>query len=748
MKNKLALATILLGGLALATACNKENNNEILGIPEGAIRLTAEGYQSDQKTSVDGYTVEWRYYDQVRLNAATPRVIVDGDNAYVNGLTLSGTVYGYYPHNIVGENTTDWNTATPTVTIPASYSSYIDDGRQVIALPMVGTANAGDATITFHHLTAAVNVMIWNATGNTLSVDRVVVKVPGYRLHGSVSLDFTDDNLGLASSYTPSTNADSEVEVTFAVPLEIANDENNVKSVQVPFLPIGSSSQLTIEIYSHQSGIPLHTYTYSHAASTNALGRNMMLTAYCKMHTGEGNHVTEVNPLANPLTFEAKVAGATVTFSSGQSGATLQYSTDCTSWTNYTGPITLTNVGDKVFFRGDNQALGTNDDANCSNFSCDGDCYLYGNVMSLLYPTSFPTAASLPDEYTFYCLFKNNTHIFIHPTEPLVLPATTLKPYCYKNMFSGCTRLTTLPATLLPATQLANYCYEGMFSGCTSLTTLPATLLPARQLTNYCYEEMFSGCTGLTTLPATLLPATYGLTLNCYKGMFSGCTSLTTLPDNLLRSRNLNKNCYQQMFSGCTGLTTLPATLLPSTHLYYYCYERMFENCTSLTTLPATLLPATRLEQYCYQGMFSGCTGLTTLPDNLLPATSMQEACYKEMFSGCTGLYTLPANLLPATTLENGCYYKMFANCESLPSAPDLPAPTLKTHCYAEMFYNCGSLSSVKCLATDNVNQNYSTQNWLYGVEGEGTFYADNASVNWVSGSSGIPDGWNRVNVN
>ena len=694
MKNKLALATILLGGLALTTACNKENNNEILGIPEGAIRLTAEGYQSDQKTSVDGYTVEWEDDDQVRLNEETPHIIVDGDNAYVTDLEFTGTVYGYYPHDIVGETSTDWYTPTPTVTIPASYSSYIYDGRQVIALPMVGTANAGDATITFHHLTAAVNVMIWNATGSTLSVDRVVVKVPGHRLHGSVSLNFADHNLGLASNYDASTNADaeseSEVEVTFADPLEIDVGESNAKGVQVPILPIdGSDMELTIEIYSHQSGFPAHTYTYSHAASTNALRRNQMLTAYCKMHTGEDNHVTEDNPLTTPLTFEAIVAGATVTFSSGQSGATLQYSTDGTNWTSYTSPITLTNVGDKVSFRGNNQALGINDDANCSNFSCSDDCYLYGNVMSLLYSTSFPTTNSLPAAYTFHCLFKDNTHIISHPTEQLLLPAIQLSLYCYKEMFSGCTSLTTLPATLLPATQLLIHCYDGMFSSCTGLTTLPATLLPATELAN---------------------------------------------------------GCYSGMFSGCTGLTSLPANLLPAESLYYFCYEKMFSGCTSLTTLPPTLLPATGLTSNCYSGMFSGCTGLTTLPPNLLPATQLRENCYKEMFRGCTSLNTLPATLLPATRLWQGCYYQMFANCSSLPSAPDLPATTLVSECYYQMFWECHFLSSVKCLATDNINQDC-TNDWLYHVWSNGTFYAANAAV-WGSGRSGIPNGWTRVNVN
>ena len=37
-------------------------------------------------------------------------------------------------------------------------------------------------------------------------------------------------------------------------------------------------------------------------------------------------------------------------------------------------------------------------------------------------------------------------------------------------MFSGCTSLTQAPE--LPATTLANYCYKGMFSGCTRLSQI------------------------------------------------------------------------------------------------------------------------------------------------------------------------------------------------------------------------------------------------------------------------------------
>lgn len=64
---------------------------------------------------------------------------------------------------------------------------------------------------------------------------------------------------------------------------------------------------------------------------------------------------------------------------------------------------------------------------------------------------------------------------------------------CFKDMFYGCTALTTPPS--LPATTLAASCYDRMFHGCTGLVAIPA--LPATALKASCYASMFYGCTGI-----------------------------------------------------------------------------------------------------------------------------------------------------------------------------------------------------------------------------------------------------------
>ena len=306
--------------------------------------------------------------------------------------------------------------------------------------------------------------------------------------------------------------------------------------------------------------------------------------------------VTKTDDRATPLTFEAVAdAGAKVTFTLYSSiisaAGTVEYSTDGTNWDIYTSGNAISLAkGGKVSFRGSKTKYDG------SIFSCTEDCYVYGNVMSLVSPTGFETA-QCSENATFWRLFQYNTKIKNDPSKPLMLPATTLTDNCYGQMFQGCTGLTLPP--VLPAITLSSGCYQGMFMGCTGLTTAPE--LPATSLNYRCYASMFEGCSGLVAAP-------------------------------VLSATTMGGSCYAEMFSGCTSLTAAPA--LPATTLVTDCYNGMFSGCTSLTTAPD--LPAKALATSCYAGMFSGCTSLTTAP--VLAAPTLVEACYSFMFNGCSNL--------------------------------------------------------------------------------------------------------------
>lgn len=236
-------------------------------------------------------------------------------------------------------------------------------------------------------------------------------------------------------------------------------------------------------------------------------------------------------------------------------------------------PVT---TGDKILWKADASRICFDDDdyVYYSRFISTCEYNVYGNVMSMLFEDEFEDKLELTEFRQLSNLFMSNDDNLLVNAENLILPATILSRFCYKEMFMNCTSLTTAPE--LTATTLAEYCYCEMFINCTSLTSAPE--LPATLLLDSCYNSMFQGCTSLTTAPE--LPATT-LVFGCYNSMFKNCTSLTSAPE--LPATILASNCYNSMFYGCTALTTAPE--LPATELRnsdYACYYCMFKNCTSL----------------------------------------------------------------------------------------------------------------------------------------------------------------------
>ena len=206
--------------------------------------------------------------------------------------------------------------------------------------------------------------------------------------------------------------------------------------------------------------------------------------------------------LKTPLCFEAVDAGATIALKCNGNNlktATFQTSTDGQNWSDYTyeTSITLTNAGDKVYFKAkaDNTTIAR-DYENYLQFTTTQAAKRVkasGNVMSLLSP-EFSQMKSVSSR-CFDSLFYNCKNI--SDCVSLTLPATTLASSCYSGMFIDCSNLIAAP--VLPATTLADSCYAGMFTRCSSLTQAPA--LPATTLADNCYGGMFRGCSNLTQAP-------------------------------------------------------------------------------------------------------------------------------------------------------------------------------------------------------------------------------------------------------
>lgn len=162
------------------------------------------------------------------------------------------------------------------------------------------------------------------------------------------------------------------------------------------------------------------------------------------------------------------------------------------------------------------------------NIMCEidstGDFNISGNVMSLIDGDNFRNMTSMSvngTNYTFYSLFYASAATGrLMSAENLILPATTLTPYCYTSMFFGNSYMTSAPE--LPATILTESCYKTMFDSCAALTTAPDLL--ATTLVDSCYQGMFEGCSNLNYVKclATDISAPYCLGSWLYQVSSSG----------------------------------------------------------------------------------------------------------------------------------------------------------------------------------------------------------------------------------
>jgi len=280
--------------------------------------------------------------------------------------------------------------------------------------------------------------------------------------------------------------------------------------------------------------------------------------------------------------------------------------------------------------------------AGFSTFKSTGKHNIYGNIMSLLYGDDFADKTTFKEYVStgygagaFTYLFGWNYSWEEYEDHPeyfnekiisvknLILPATTLAPYCYFGMFLSCNEMIDCPE--LPALNLATGCYCEMFYLCESLLEPP-------------------------TLPATTLAQ------GCYREMFASCRSMLYPP--VLSAMTMTDYCYYGMFSNNTFET---APELPATTVAPHCYQAMFFNMPNLKSGPS-ILPAMTLADSCYHGMLCYCPALINAPQ--LPATTLAIRCYNQMFVNSTALEVAPE--LPATALITQCYNKMFQNCSSL----------------------------------------------------------------------------------
>ena len=679
-------------------------------------------WNADDRVSIFNrttYNRQYRFDGRDGANSGTFVKVPNDDFVTSNPLDY---VYSVYPYN---SNTEISNDGELTVYLPAE-QSYREDSFGLGANTMIAVAD--DNELMFKNLCGYMTLRLY---GTDVSVTSISLK--GNRNEPLAGKATVMAGVEAAPELQMDASATQEVTLRMDTPVTLGSTAETATTFWLVVPPTTFEGGITLTVKTADGKVFEKSTTGSLAIARNTRSKMAAL------------EVTPVDPWGRYLTFTSE-GTTTVSLSNNKANApVLYYSTDKTNWTQWDySELTFTSE-QPLYLCGNNPDGFSPSGTQYSQFVTAGDRFgVSGDIMSLI-DSKYETTA-IPSSFCFMGLFRGCSGLTAAPA----LPATTLTDNCYRMMFRSCSSLATAP--VLPATTLAESCYYGTFQDCTSLTTAPD--LPATTLAKSCYYGMFSGCTSLVTAPE--LPATT-LTERCYSSMFYGCTSLTAAPE--LQATTLTEGCYSRMFYGCTSLTAAPE--LPATTLTEGCYSRMFYGCTSLTAAPE--LPATTLTEGCYSSMFYGCTSLTAAPE--LPATTLAERCYSSMFYGCTSLTAAPelpaatltercyysmfqrctsltsAPVLPATSLANNCYYKMFRGCTNLTAAPDLPATTLTERCYYGMFSDCANINHIRCLAKD-ISANECLLNWLEGVAASGTFVKA-PGVNWPTGTSGIPEGWN-----
>ena len=595
-RNIIRLMTLCTVAVLALASCKKDNKPQG-NVPENGFLATVEANQGNgSRTHLVGTEVQWNAGDQIVVRngnglTATYR-LTSGENTTEGTFLSSEDDNDFFQPTYTAVYPATGNTVTgegeATITLPAT-QSYVANSFANGAMPMMAVSD--EQTLEFKNMLGGI---CFPMVGDGLTVTRLVLTSNNTadNLSGVFSADY---NSGGPTLTCTTGNGNS---ITLDCGAGVALDATTATDFTI-MLPAGSlANGFKLEAYNGESMV------FEKTNNAN-LGADFISRSAIKKVS---NALEVVVVTFTGLTFEAKTANSTVTFTAANitPAITMEYSTDGETWSEYTSgtAITLANVGDKVMFRGDNETLGYgvdwwwyydyiedyamfsydddgivgitfNSDVLYSNFSTTGECYVYGNVMSLLDKEDYSTVSVAPSS-AFMSLFKDNQSIYNHPQHPIELPATTLGECCYAGMFAGCTSLTAAPA--LPATTLANNCYALMFYKCFSLTTAPE--LPAMTMAEFCYSGMFYGCTSLTTAPElSAMTLAYG----CYSCMFMCCTSLTEAP--VLSATTLVEYCYGGMFQCCTSLTTAPELLVTTmTGLPFQAsyYDSMFRGCTNL----------------------------------------------------------------------------------------------------------------------------------------------------------------------
>lgn len=448
--------------------------------------------------------------------------------------------------------------------------------------------------------------------------------------------------------------------------------------------------------------------------------------------------------------------------------------------------------------------------------------------------------------YAYGEMFRDCSSLVTFPSftsSPLTLATQSLA-----SMFQGCTSMTTAPAVEIGvfASGLFGGCLA-MFKDCTSLTDVSNVVLSATTLSLGAYKQMFQGCTSLTTAPeiqaTTLADGNGDISNGCLAYMFRGCSSLAHIKvaftdwDSDAASNNLY--AYNWVYGVAqSGVFECPSALpvqMDTNHIptgwrvvntdtnyaiEYFGIEDESGSANTLTmrlsstegsayystddgttwntmpssdtqiTIPAGGRVIFKNTGYC-EGWHFSATGAHSVNGNLdslwngdnflqsgsefqcplcmemfrydttlVHSKDLYVGAYTKghyfgfvnMFDGCTGLVDVPDFSSFTQVGHYQVFDAMFHGCTSITEGLDFSNMVLEDWlqweevCFTNMYSGCTSLNKAYAPKGNFWNTTIFT-NWLSNVANSGTLYADSSNASQIpqQSANGCPTGWSML---
>ena len=261
-------------------------------------------------------------------------------------------------------------------------------------------------------------------------------------------------------------------------------------------------------------------------------------------HRLDWNSKSATPPLsAQPLTFEILSAGTIMWVAENMYGGEpkeLHYSKNGGNWetifSSTAGTPINVDAGDEVRFKANGiEGSGIADKRSTFNGST---CYfnLRGNIASMVDEDNYQNLTVFENLSRVRNLFQGTNVV---DASKLILPFTVFKKNTtYAYLFAGCKKLISAPeipaAIFQDAGAQTDSIYSNMFQNCISLTRAPK--LPTRTLCPYCYYNMFNGCTNLNYVECLADTTTGYSALNNWLNGVSSTGTFVKHPDSVWSS--------------------------------------------------------------------------------------------------------------------------------------------------------------------------------------------------------------------